>query len=159
MSDRAKALADAIDANTDEVAAFFSALNGDQLSQTLYADGAQWTVKDMLGHFVTIEPTQLWLFKNIAEGGEGSPEDFDLDRFNRGQPKKVADQPVGDLLERFKANRIEMVAFIRSLSDSALDNEGRHAFLGMGNLHRFIKVVPSHTREHMQHIRDLLGLN
>jgi len=65
---------------------FFRSLSENQLSVRIYADGAKWTVKQVLAHFITIERSMHWLFKNMLSGGPGSPDDFDVDRFNLSNP-------------------------------------------------------------------------
>ena len=65
--------------NEEEIIAFFKGLNSGQLGMTVYPEDPGWTVQQILAHFITIEGTMQWLFKDILAGGPGSPEDFDVD--------------------------------------------------------------------------------
>ena len=85
---RANIIAD-LEKNLDETIAFFKSLSPDELNTQVYQDGAQWTAQQILAHFITIEGSMQWLFKNILAGGPGSPEGFDFERFIRSQPKKL----------------------------------------------------------------------
>ena len=55
----------------------------------VYEGDPGWTVQQVLAHFIAIERAMQWLFKDILVGGPGSPEDFDIDRFNPTQPRKA----------------------------------------------------------------------
>jgi hypothetical protein len=82
-------------------------LSPDELSTLVYQDGAQWTVQQVLAHFIAIERSMHWLFKDILSGGKGSPVDFDLDRFNLTQTRKCDGLALDELIERFRAVRLE----------------------------------------------------
>jgi hypothetical protein len=69
----------------------------------VYTEGAKWTVKQVLVHFITIERSMHWLFKNILSGGSGSPDDFDVDRFNLTQTKKLDGRILEELIEQLKS--------------------------------------------------------
>ena len=69
--------------NEEEIIAFYKGWNSVQLDMTVYEEDDSWTMQQVLAHFITIEQSMQWLFKNILAGGPGSPEDFDFERFNR----------------------------------------------------------------------------
>jgi hypothetical protein len=46
----------------------------------------------------------------MLTGGPGSPQDFDLERFNRTQPAKLDGLSLDELIERFGAVRRETIA-------------------------------------------------
>lgn len=48
---------------------FFKSLSPEELRAIVYQDGAQWTVQQVLSHFITIERSMQWLFKDILSGG------------------------------------------------------------------------------------------
>ena len=135
---------------------FFSDLSPHQLDTEVYEDDVKWTAKQILAHFVTIETSMHWLFRDILAGGPGSPPDFDLDRFNSTQVEKLGDHTVPDLLERFKAVRQETIAIVEQMAETDLDREGRHAFHGHGKLERFIRWAPEHVDLHIEDIRKAM---
>jgi hypothetical protein len=91
-----------------------------------------------------------WLFKDILAGGPGSPEGFDVERFNRTQPKKLDGKTVDELIAQFKSVRNDTISIVRSMSDTDFDREGRHAFHGHGKLERFIKWAYEHVGLHLE---------
>ena len=141
-----------LEKNLEDSIAFFRSLSPDELRIQVYQDGAKWTVQQVLAHFVTIERTMQWLFKDILAGGAGSPEDFDVERFNRTQPKKLDGQSLDELISQFKSVREDTISIVTGMSDADLDREGRHAFHGHGKLERFIRWAYEHVHVHMDDI-------
>jgi hypothetical protein len=142
--------------NEEEIITFFKGLNSEQLGLTVYPEDPGWTVQQVLAHFITIEGTMQWLFKDILNGGPGSPEDFDVNRFNRSQPKKLGGLSLDELFKRFKSVRGATIAIVEGMKNEDLDREGRHAFHGHGKLERFIVWAYEHARLHLDDIRKLL---
>ena len=136
--------------------AFYKSLTPDDLQLQVYQDGARWTVKQVLAHFITIERSMHWLFKNILSGGPGSPKDFDVDRFNQTQPLKLDPLSFDELLKQFKTVRENTISIVREMSAKDLEREGRHAFHGHGTLDRFICWAYEHVRIHENDIRKIL---
>ena len=143
--------------NEAEIINFFKDLNSDQLAMTVYPEDPLWTVRQVLAHFITIEGSMQWLFKDILAGGPGSPEDFDVDCFNRTQPKKLDGLSLDDLFDKFRSVRRDTIAIVAGMADQDLDREGRHAFHGHGKLERFIVWVYEHDRLHLDDIRKVIG--
>ena len=142
--------------NEEEIITFFKGLNTDQLGMTVYPDDHSWTVQQMLAHLITIEGPMQWLFKDLLDGGPGSPADFDLDRFNRTQPCKLDDLSLEELCDKFRSVRRETIAIVKGMEDKDLVREGRHAFHGHGQLERFIVWAYEHARLHLDDIRKIL---
>ena len=142
--------------NETEIINFFKDLNSDQLTMTVYPEDPHWTVRQVLAHFITIEGSMQWLFKNILAGGPGSPEDFDVDRVNRTQPKKLDGLSLDDLFDKFRSVRRGTIGVVAGMTDQDLDREGRHAFHGHGKLERFIVWAYEHARLHLNDIRKVI---
>jgi hypothetical protein len=157
MADRLTDILSELKNNQEEIINFFEGLNSEQLGLTVYPKDPGWSVRQILAHFITIEGTMQWLFKDILAGGPGSPEDFDVDRFNRSQPKKLDGLSLEELFERFRFVREATIEIVRGMEDHDLDCEGRHAFHGRGKLERFIVWVYEHARLHLDDIRRVLG--
>jgi hypothetical protein len=156
MNDRRTPIIAELDKNLENTTAFFKFLSPDELGMQVYQDGAQWTVQQVLAHFITIEDSMQWLFKNILAGGPGSPEGFDVERFNRTQPKKYDGKTIDELIAQFQSVRNETIAIVRAMSDDDLDREGRHAFHGHGKLERFIVWAYEHVELHLDDLRKRL---
>ncbi len=147
-----------LEINLKNTISFFTSLSDDQLSVQVYADGAKWTVKQVLAHFITIERSMQKLFKNILAGGPGAPEDFDVDRFNLTQPKKLDGLTVEDLVEQFKSVREDTIAIVKGMTKQDFIREGRHPFHGHGTLERFIVWAYEHVSIHEDDIRKALSI-
>ena len=156
MDNRKKHIISELENNLEDTITFFRSMSPDELSVQVYQDGAQWTVKLVLAHFVTIERSMQWLFKDILSGGQGSPEDFDVERFNRTQPRKLDGLTIDELVEQFKSIREGTISIVRKMSENDLDREGRHAFQGHGKLERFIQWAYEHVQIHLKDIQNAL---
>jgi hypothetical protein len=158
MTDRRAEIIAKLEKNLKNTTSFFRSLSGDQLSVQVYTDGAEWTAKQVLAHFITIERSMHWLFKDILSGGSGSPEDFDVDRFNLSQTKKLDGLTVEELIEQFRPVREGTIAIVRGITEQDLNREGMHVFLGHGKLERFIIWAYEHVRIHEDDIRKALQI-
>jgi hypothetical protein len=157
MADRRADIIAGLEKGGEDSIAFFKSLTAEELTAQVYQDGAKWTARQVLAHFITVERSMHWLFKNIASGGSGSPEDFDIERFNRTQTSKLDGLTLDELISQFKAVREDTISLVRQLSEDDLDREGLHAFHGHGKLERFIRWAYEHTRIHENEIRQALG--
>ncbi|MGD9006571.1 MAG: DinB family protein [Desulfobacteraceae bacterium] len=155
--DRRSDIIDALQDGLEQSLGFFGALTPQQLATEVYQDGPRWRAIQVVAHFITIERSMHWLFRNMLDGGEGSPADFDPDRFNRKQVPKIDHLPLGTLLAQFKEVRTETIEIVRKMSDADLDRTGRHAFHGHGTLERFIRWAYQHARLHEDDIRKAIG--
>ena len=142
--------------NEEEIITLYKGLNSVQLGMMVYPEDPGWTVQQVLAHFITIERSMQWLFNDILAGGPGSPEDFDVDRFNLTQPRKLDGLSLDELFAKFRSVRRETVALVEGMKDKDLDREGRHAFHGHGKLERFIVWAYEHARLHLEDIRKKL---
>ena len=156
MHDRKAAILKEIEKSTQEIIAFYHSLSPQQLTTQVYQDGAAWNVQQVLAHFITIEQSMQWLFIDILNGGPGSPEDFDVDRFNRHQPKKLDGLSLHELIEKFKTVRKKTLTIVEGMTDRDLDREGRHAYHGHGKLERFIRWVYEHANLHCNDMGQVL---
>jgi hypothetical protein len=154
--DRRADIIDALESSLTRSIDFFRTLTPEQLSLSIYPDGGQWTAKQVLAHFITIERSMHRLFANILEGGRGTPADFDLDRFNYSQVPKLDPLTPDQLIEQFKQVRGETIEMVRAMSEADLDRRGYHAFHGDGKLERFIRWAYEHAKLHEDDIRTAI---
>lgn len=151
-------LAERLKTEGEKTAAFFASLTTDQWKSTVYTEGSEWTVRNVLAHFVTAEKGLFRLFANIREGGPGASEDFDIDRYNARQQEKTKEFTPQELLEQFKAVRAEVSAWVAELSETDLEKRGRHPFLGVTTLAEMIKMVYRHNQIHYRDLRKVVAL-
>ena len=154
--DRRSAILASLESGMNRTIAFFDSLDPVDLDIQVYTDGAQWTVKQVLAHFVAIEKSMHWLFGNILDGGPGSPQDFDVDRFNRRQTARFDDHSVDELIRQFGEVRRETMRIVGGMSDGDLDRQGWHVYHGRGRLERFIRWAYEHDQAHEEDIKTVL---
>lgn len=157
MDNRKTDIMQNLEKNLVETVAFFKSLSPEDLSVRVYQEDTDWTIKLVLAHFVTIERTMHWLFKNILSSGPGSPKDFDIERFNRTQPKKLDGLSLDELIRQFEAVRSNTILIVKDMSEKDLDRKGWHVFHGHDKLERFIRWAYEHVNLHAADIRKVIG--
>lgn len=137
--------------------AFFQALTPLQMTQSLYTDGACWTVRQILAHFVAAELSITRLVESILSGGAGVPENFDLNGYNERKVEALQDVPIEALLQQFTAARQVSAALAARLSAADLQRTGRHPFLGVAPLGDMLQLLYRHNQIHQRDIRQALA--
>lgn len=155
-TDRCRDVVAALDKGRADTIAFFESLAPEQLNTRVYQDGAHWTARQVLAHLVSIERSMHRLFENILSGGQGTGPDFDLDRFNLSQTRKMEGLDLQTLIRQFHAVRQGTIGIVEKMSESDLAREGRHPFHGQGKLERFIRWAYEHARIHEDEIRKVI---
>jgi hypothetical protein len=136
---------------------FFGALSSTQWERTLYTEGTQWTVRQVLAHFVITEAGIRELMANILAGGDGVPQDFDINAYNEKQVSKRGEIAPDDLLAQFAVERRATVEWVRGLVPGDLLKTGRHPWLGLAPLEEMIQLMYRHNQIHQRDIRKLLA--
>ena len=149
-------LADKLKSEGDKFYSLFAGLTDDQWNVEVYTEGETWTIRNVLSHFVTSERGLVQLFEQIRLGGAGAADDFSIDRYNASQQEKTTDLSPQELLEQFKAVRENSIAWILSLSETELETQGRHPFLGMTTLREMIKMLYLHNQIHYRDMKKVL---
>ena len=135
---------------------FFRGLDEADWERRIYTEGSQWTVRQVLCHFVSAENGFLRLARNILDGAEGAPEGMDIDEFNEGEVGAMADRTPADLLPEFQRLRAEMVQLVRGMSEADFDREGRHPFFGRSSMEKLLKLIYRHNMIHLRDVRRVL---
>lgn len=153
MPDTPAFLAERLRAEGDKTLQLFQSLTPQQWQTVVYSEGSPWTMKSVLVHFVTAEKGFLKILPDIAAGGPGTSEDFDIDRFNASQQEKSKGFTPQELLDQFREVRATMAAWVASLTPADLEKTGRHPFLGHATLSEMIKLVYRHNQIHLRDLR------
>lgn len=156
MPDTPEFLSDRLVVEGEKSIGFFRQLSPDSWQKEIYTDGSVWTLHEVLAHFVTAEASLRRLVENIAYGGTGSPEDFDIDLYNNRKVNELKEETVPDLLEQFRLNRLRTAEVVRKLQIENLELKGRHPFLGIAPLYEIIKIIYRHNQIHQREIRSAL---
>ena len=149
-------LASKLKSEGEKFAAFFAGLTDDQWKLEVYTEGAVWAIRNILAHLMTSERAFVKLFDNILQGGEGVAEDFVIDRYNARQQEKTRALTPSELLDQYKAIRVDMIRWVSGVNDSDLEKTGRHPFLGITTLREMIKMVYVHNQIHYRDLRRVL---
>jgi hypothetical protein len=156
MIDRRSDIISELEKSLNALIALYRSLKPEELNLKVYQDGESWTVIQVLAHLITIERSMQWLFNNILSGGPGASPDFDIEKFNRSQPKKLFKSDLDDLIQQFHAVRETTISIVRNMDENDLDREGLHAYHGHGKLERFIRWAYEHQRIHEDEMRQVL---
>jgi DinB superfamily len=149
-------LADKLKTEGEKFFALFAGLADDQWQAEVYTEGETWTLRNVLSHFVTSERGLIKLFERIRQTGEGSSEDFSIDRYNAAQQQRTKDLSPQELLEQYKTVRADAIAWTLSIAESDLEKQGRHPFIGMTSIREMIKMLYLHNQLHYRDMKKVL---
>ena len=149
-------LAEKLKLEGERFVAIFTGLTDDLWQREVYTEGATWTIRSMLSHFVTSERGLLKLFENIRQGGDGASEDFSIDRYNASMQERTKEATPQELLEQYKTIRASTIAWTSGLSEADLEKQGRHPFLGITSIREMIKMLYIHNLTHYRDMKKAL---
>ncbi len=157
MRERCVGLAEKMASEGVKTVDFFTTLAEGDREKLIYADGMEWSIKDVLAHFVAAELSITKLIQNVLAGGEGTPDDFDLDRFNQRKVAAYRQATFDELIEEFEAARAATITMMAAMADVDLECTGRHPWLGVAPLEDIIKLMYRHNQIHQRDIRKSLS--
>ena len=131
---------------------------GERWQESVYSDGAQWTVQQVVVHLMSSDRGQTNLLKAIARGEEGVPADFDLERYNRRSVEKQAAATPAELRAAMTAAAAERAAWLAAQDESVLDKTGRHASMRVLSIEQILNVIAGHDRAHADDIAKALKI-
>jgi len=134
----------------------FRSVEPDLWEQPIFDDPESWDLKDLVAHFIYSEEYILSLAQDISFGGEGSPEDIDIDAFNENGIEELRHRSVNELLDILNDVRKTSISWVRELDELELDRVGRHPVLGASNVETIINSIYAHQLLHMREIAPRL---
>ena len=134
-------LAEKLKSEGEKFVGIFSGIADEQWEAEVYTEGATWTIRNVLAHFVTSERGLVKLFESIRLGGTGAADDFSIDRYNASQQEKTKDSTPAELLETYKEIRANTVTWVSGLKEDELELKGRHPFLEVTTLREMVKML------------------
>jgi hypothetical protein len=149
-------LAEKLKSEGEKFAQIFSDITDDQWNNEVYTEGETWTIRNVLAHFVTSERGLIKLFEQIRLGGEGSPSDFSIDRYNATQQQRTKDLTPAELLVLYKEVRAYSIVWVSSLKEEELEIKGRHPFLGETIIREMIKMLYIHNQVHYRDMKKTM---
>ena len=140
----------------DKLLKTFEALTPEQWSMTIYSDGMEWSLKDLLAHQVSVEREFLHYGRQILNGGEGAPQGFDINRFNNEAVEAMRERGVAQLLDDLRTVRQETIDIVHEIADEDFARTGRHPFHEQISIEEMFKLIYRHNMMHMRDLRRLL---
>jgi hypothetical protein len=156
MTDTPQRLAGKLLEEGEKTQAFFQSLTEGQWQMSVYADGALWTPRQVLAHFVSTEGQIHSLIENLLAGGSGAPEGFDVDAFNAQDVPRWDSFSTSELQDQLQRLREKTAALVQSLAVEDLSRQGRHPFLGVASLEDILKLLYRHQQIHLRDIRRVI---
>jgi hypothetical protein len=149
-------LAEKLKTEGEKFVGIFSGLTDEQWQTEIYTEGATWTIRDILSHFVTSEHGLVKLFERIRLGEGGVTDEFSIDRYNESQQQKTKDLTVAELLEKYKTTRGATVVWVLGLKETDLEIVGRHPFLETTTIREMVKMLYLHNQIHYRDLKKVL---
>jgi hypothetical protein len=149
-------LAEKLKSEGEKFVGIFSGITNDQWKAEVYTEGATWTIRNVLAHFVTSERGLVKLFESIRQGGTGAADDFSIDRYNAAQQEKTKDSTPAELLEKYKEIRANTLTWVSGLKEEELELKGRHPFLEVTTLREMVKMLYIHNQVHYRDLKKVL---
>jgi hypothetical protein len=158
----AQEIAARLQAEGEAVLAYFQRLTPLQWQQNVY-DVVQeetalgrWRVHEILAHFIASERGFQDLIQNVASGGAGAGEGFDIDEYNRGVRREAQSSEAQVLLGQYAMVRERTVALALALTGAQLRRVGRHPFLGEVTVEAMLRNIYHHNSLHLRDVRAAL---
>jgi hypothetical protein len=132
-------------------------LSPEDWERRAYADGGEWTVKQLLTHVASAEPGQLATGQRMLAGEAKLGEGFSLHFWNQRQVEKRKDRLPADLLDDLAASRQQLLAWIDGLAESDFEKSGQHARGDFITVEQLCYRVGEHEAEHAAQIARAVG--
>jgi hypothetical protein len=158
MSSRKDAMRQTITADHAASMVILNGLDEAQWQRPAPSDeGAQWLARDVLAHLAVSEGGQLGQITRCLAGQMTVPDDFDLNRFNRGSVRKQAAKSTAELLQEIEKMHAQVLATLDTVAEADLDKTGRHARGDTLTIEQFFLRITEHRREHAEALRLALA--
>jgi hypothetical protein len=131
-------------------------LTEEEWTQPVYAHDGEWTALDLLRHLTWAESGMLRLLRQLQQGEEGVPPDFDLDRYNASGVQRLAGKVPAELMAMMAQNREELLAFLDTLQAEDWEKEGRHGSLRIMTIEAILNLIADHESQHLADLREVL---
>ena len=125
--------------------------------EQLFADGAQWTIRQLAIHLALAQPGLQRQAMGFAKGEEIIPIDFDINRYNQRSVEKRAEMTFAEARHQLNQDRLELVNWLNSIEDEAiLDKGGRTSLLDVLTVAQMMERIGNHEVEHAEQIAAYL---
>jgi hypothetical protein len=119
-------------------------------------DDYSWSVHNLISHLADAERGMLGQAQRAVAGKMTVPDDFDLDRWNRGAVRKSASKHIPEILDQLQEAYTAGLEFLDGLDEDKLDVEGRHASGDILTIEGFLRRIALHRLEHAKDVEAIL---
>jgi hypothetical protein len=120
------------------------------------SEGTEGTLRNLIAHLADSERGVLGQAQRAAAGKMTIPEDFDLERWNRGVARKSAQGTLKNYKDQILQAYHSGLEFLDELDETSLDILGRHASGEMLTIEGFFHRIAEHRLEHAQDLQQAL---
>jgi hypothetical protein len=157
MNDRAQSLHSYLTDAHSETWKVLMGLRAEDLEVPLYMQAEPgWKVRDAVAHLADAEHGLLGQVRRLVAGQQTVPEDFDLNRWNRGAVRRRAGRSLEDLLEELRTGHEAALAFLATVPEESFDRVGRHGSGEWLTVEAYFRRMADHRREHVGDITRAL---
>lgn len=156
MSEEIEHLARRMTQDGQKTLGYFQELDPADWKVQVYTTGSEWTVREILAHFVSAERGFKELVEDVVAGGDGAPRDTDIVEYNEREVPKLDPLSIADLLQAFEKARSELVELTQGLDAADLDKSGYHPWFGEVEVRSMLKLVYRHNMIHLRDVRKAL---
>ena len=140
----------------EKTKAVFEGLTSQDWTVQVYTTGSEWTVREILAHFISAERAFHQLINDVRQGGSGAPRDLDIVEFNEREVPKLDDLSAHQLLHEYWQARQQSLRLTQSLQPLDLDKHGYHPWFGDVPIRDMLKLVYRHNMIHLRDMRKAL---
>lgn len=152
MSEKSNQLVEKLISDGEKTVAFFRGLPDDTWNKQVFEEGGMWKIRDVFEHLLISEHSLRRLFENVLKTGQGAPEGYDVNAFNKERTGRFASLSRDELFALYDETRKKTVDFTRQLTDEQLAVRARHPAMGDSSLEDMLKLIYLH---HQMHVRDV----
>lgn len=144
-----------LEAVREDVLDFLGGLSDTEWETPVQSEGERWTVRDIVSHLADTEMSQAALVRAVVAGLDTIPDDFDIDRWNRGRVRRMADRTPAELITGLAAGRTTLLDLLAELTEDDLARTGRHPAVGEAvTVDRFLELMAWHEGAHLTEMRS-----
>ncbi len=114
-------------------------------------------MRDVIAHLADAERGLLYQLKRLSAGEPTLPDNFDLQRWNRGTARRSTEMSVADLIQQVEASYKDVLAFLDEVSEDQLDLTGRHGSGEWLSGEAYFRRIADHRAEHAADIERALN--
>ncbi len=134
-----------------------NSLTPEQWETKVYSEGAEWTVRTVLGHLLEAEQGMSIQVHKIRKGEETVPEGFDIEQWNAGAEERTGTLSPDKLKQALAQTRQKTLEVMGTLNDEEWALTGRHPGRGIISIEQYYATIQGHELMHTKDIQEVLA--